>query len=526
MKKGLVSLLFFILAAVPCLRAQTDSLLREGDRLHQQYRFEEAMDHFARASALTRNDDTLQLLRRRMDRAQNALNLTDLCADPVVIARERFSRSDFFLFYPLKNQCWRPAPNVLDTSDDGFPTYAPKGGRTVYFSAPDAAGARNLYVTRDRDTLWSAPELMGEYLLSGGNEVFPMLSEDGKTLTFSSDGLHGMGGYDLYTATWDESTGTWNEPVNMGFPYSSPGDDFLLVDSPDGRYSLFASNRDCSRDSVYIYVVEKQLVPARTPMRDPVALARIAALIPLNDPSRQDHGSAVSEGAPGNDDTRLYQQKMAEARALRDTIYAYERRVDTLRSRMTRSDGMDRTALSSAIASREAALAPLRTRLEETNKAVRAIEQSFLQRGVVTETDRADREVVGARSSYTFSKHSFGAKLKMKVAAPPKSATPGFRVSPMGRFAQNTTLPEGVVYQIQLFTSPRHATLDEIKGLDPVYERLTSALRYTYSVGLFHTFNEALLQLNSVRALGFPDAEIVAFLDGKPIAVPLARRVE
>ena len=55
---------------------------------------------------------------------------------------------------------------------------------------------------------------------------------------------------------------------------------------------------------------------------------------------------------------------------------------------------------------------------------------------------------------------------------------------------------------------------------------LTNALRYTYSVGVFRSFNEALLQLNPVRSLGFPDAEIVAYLDGKPVSVSLARRSE
>ena len=89
------------------LRAQTDSLLREGDRLHRSYRFEEALDHYARASASTVDADTIRLLRDRIDRSQNALNMTDFCADPVVVARERFSRQDFFLFYPLKNKSWR-----------------------------------------------------------------------------------------------------------------------------------------------------------------------------------------------------------------------------------------------------------------------------------------------------------------------------------------------------------------------------------------------------------------------------------
>ena len=78
----------------------------------------------------------------------------------------------------------------------------------------------------------------------------------------------------------------------------------------------------------------------------------------------------------------------------------------------------------------------------------------------------------------------------------------------------------------RLFTSPRHATLDEIRGLSPVYERLTSSLRYTYAVGQFRTFSEALGHLNEVRILGFPDARIVAYFDGKPVPVSDARRVQ
>ena len=513
-----------IFSAASGLRAQTDSLLREGDRLHGQYRFEEAMELYTRAAARTTHADTIRILRDRMDRSQNALNMTDFCADPVVVARERFSRADFFLFYPLKNQTWRLPPHSLDPSEDGIPTYAPRGGQSLCFSAPDATGARNLYISKSEDGVWSVPKLLDEHLLSPGNEVFPMLSEDGKTLTFASDGFHGMGGYDLYTSTWNEETGSWGEPVNMGFPYSSPGDDFLLVDSPDGRYTLFASNRDCAKDSVYIYVVEKQPIIRRVPMRDPVALARTASLLPLDDPGRINHGFGAEE-VPGNDDTRQYKRMTAESRLLRDSIYVHERKLDSLRVRLS-AGTEDRTALTSAIAERETALSPLRQRLEEVSRNIRSIEQTFLQRGVVTDTDRADREVVGARRSYTFSKNAPGAKLKLKVAPAPPAAPASFQVGPVGRFAQETTLPAGVVYQILLFTSPRHATLDEIKGLDPVYERLTSSLRYTYSVGVFRTFNEALLQLNPVRALGFPDAEITAFLDGKPVAVSLARRAE
>ena len=125
--------MLLLLLVASGLRAQTDSLLTEGDRLHRQYRFEEAMEAYARAAGTTTSGDTLRLLREKAGNSQNALNMTDFCADPVVVARERFSRKDFFLYYPLKNQGWRTGPNALDLSVSDFPLYAPKGERTVYF---------------------------------------------------------------------------------------------------------------------------------------------------------------------------------------------------------------------------------------------------------------------------------------------------------------------------------------------------------------------------------------------------------
>nr|MCR5408989.1 hypothetical protein [Bacteroidales bacterium] len=84
---------------------------------------------------------------------------------------------------------------------------------------------------------------------------------------------------------------------------------------------------------------------------------------------------------------------------------------------------------------------------------------------------------------------------------------------------QDNTLPPGDVFQILLFDSPVHATLEDIKGLSPVYERLGANLRYTYLVGLFPSYDAALEELNSIRKMGFPDAHIVAWRDGKAMPI-------
>lgn len=509
------------LAAQP--RSAATALMEAGDSLHRTYHFEEALARYLSIPGASLTPQQQKDLDRRITQSQNALNMTDFCAMPHVVARQRFSRKDFFLFYPAKSQSWHPTPNVLD-SLGGYPVFFPKGETTIYYSAPDRGGSRSIFVTEDLDSLWRAPQLLGESLVSPGSDIFPMLSPDGQTLYFASDGLYGMGGFDLYASAWDDDTHSWGDPVNLGFPFSSPADDFLMMVTDDGEYTLFASNRDCSADSVYVYVLDYEPEPQRKAIHHPGDLARLASLREVKDLTRIDNESVMTDNAPDNANTRLYKRKMDEARTLRDSVYQHEKGLDELRSRLARASEQETAALTARIREREAALQPLRRLLEETNLEIRLIEQSFLRSGVVSASENDDRELVGADRSYTFAKRAWGGKLRMKVATPRPNRS--FRRMPVGRFAQDNTLPAGLVYQIQLFTSSRHATLEEIAGLSPVYERLSANLRYTYSVGVFPTYREALAELNTVRLLGFPDARIIAFRDGRPIPIRTARAQE
>ena len=467
------------------------------DSLHRAYCFQEALNQYLAVPGAFLSDRARALLDRKTAASQHALNMTEFCAQPHVVARKRFSRKDFHLYYPLKPQAWRDTPNPLD-SLGGFPLYFPADTDVVYYSAPDRAGTRSLFLTEDLDSAWRAPRLAGEALLSTGSEVFPMLSPDGNTLYFASDGLSGMGGYDLFASAWDPETASWSDPVNLGFPFNSPADDFLLVDTADGDYTLFASNRDCSPDSVCVYVLEYEKIRARKAVHSPEELRKLAALKPVEDPARIDNELNRTENVPSNDNTRLYMEKMQESRALMDSI--------TVHSRIPG----------------DPALADFRRALAAVSAELRRVEQSFLETGIVSNAE--DQEVVGADLGYAFTRNHPGPRLEIRLLREPRR--PSFRVAPVGRFAQDHTLPPGLVYQIEVFTSPVHATVEDLRGLSPVYERLNANLRYTYSVGLFSTYNQALLELNTVRCLGFPEARIAAFRDGRAIPVRTAREEE
>lgn len=126
------------------------------------------------------------------------MSMTGFVYRPTVVAKHLFSLEDFFLYYPLKDRSWRGTPNQLDTVSGLFAKaiYAPADDEIIYYSAEDTDGIRNIYRTIHRDTVWTVPALINEHLTSASDEIYPMLSSDGKSLYFASKGLYGVGGYD------------------------------------------------------------------------------------------------------------------------------------------------------------------------------------------------------------------------------------------------------------------------------------------------------------------------------------------
>ena len=523
-----------------------EELVAKADSLRKEYRFQEALQlyrsvagsilgHQEDSTALSPEDSLLlEKIQSRRIMAENGLSMKQYVSEPVVVARHVFSAEDFYLFYPMPDRSWRPVPNPLDSIPGHRfvnATYVPEGSTDIYFSAEDGTGVRNLYHTHLEDSLWTVPVLLDEGLTSSEDEIFPVVSPDGKTIYFSSAGLYGVGGYDLYKSEWDSSTGTWGIPENLGFPYSSPYDDFLYFNTPDGKYTIFASNRDCPQDSVTIYVLEYDIMPVRRYVEDPEQLGRIASLVPVDDPSRMDTGSATHGSIRENEDMGRYMAKMNEVRSLRDSVAIYTQALEEKRQLLSQSaDRQEQERLYSEIISGETRLPVLQDSLAKATGRLQQIEMEFLFNGVVIDPDKvleqADREVVGAATNYAFSKHSPGDSLVLRIKKPEVRFDYSFMVLPEGRFALDNTIPDGIVYQIQMFLLSKPATVSQLKGLSPVFTEETATGKYIYRVGLFRKYNDVLSNLNTVKKLGFKTAFIVAFKDGKQYPVQKARALE
>jgi peptidoglycan-associated lipoprotein len=115
-------------------------------------------------------------------------------------------------------------------------------GKTLYFVSDMAGGSggKDIWVATRSGNEWSKPTNLGPDINTSGNELFPFVRDDG-TLYFSSDGLIGMGGLDIFKAV-AQPDNSW-VVQNMKSPINSSADDFGIIFENGNERGIFSSTR-------------------------------------------------------------------------------------------------------------------------------------------------------------------------------------------------------------------------------------------------------------------------------------------
>ena len=131
-------------------------------------------------------------------------------------------------------------------------------GKTMLFSSErdGGYGQLDIYMVKKLPSgEWSVPANLGNDINSSFNEDFPTLSGDGKTMYFSSDGHPGMGGYDLFFSTWDDDNSVWTKPQNLGYPINTPFDNKNISYTQDGDVAYATRVEAGSNTQLDIYEI-------------------------------------------------------------------------------------------------------------------------------------------------------------------------------------------------------------------------------------------------------------------------------
>lgn len=131
----------------------------------------------------------------------------------------------------IKGKTGWSAPHAVPFASDAndFDPFFSRDGRSLLFfsNRPGGQGQDDLWQVSfdERTGLYGAPINLGSKVNTSGKEWAPGLSADGSRLLFSSDGHGGAGKQDLFVAK-READGSWGDPVNLGAGVNGPEDDF------------------------------------------------------------------------------------------------------------------------------------------------------------------------------------------------------------------------------------------------------------------------------------------------------------
>lgn len=138
-------------------------------------------------------------------------------------------------------------PSAIKITADTLSSYAHPAvspdGQWLYFTSdmPGGYGGTDIWRASFSGGKVGFIENLGPDINSDGNEAFPAFRPTGE-LYYSSDGLGGMGGLDLYRATQDSVTHSWTV-TPLPAPMNSHGDDFGITFDGLHNRGFFSSNR-------------------------------------------------------------------------------------------------------------------------------------------------------------------------------------------------------------------------------------------------------------------------------------------
>ena len=233
-----------------------------------------------------------EALRERIERGRNMMERVEQLT---VIDSIAVGRDDFFRIYRLSKAAGRlvgaEALYAGSGAVEGLPAYVTENGHMAIWSAPDDNENYTLrQTTRLDDGSWDDARSLGDALGEGGDAAYPFLMSDGVTLYFANDGENSLGGYDIFMTR--NNGEEYLQPQNIGMPYNSPYDDYMLAIDEESGTGWWATDRNRLGDSLTVY----RFIPAEMRVNYPSDTTGLASLAMIRDfRSTQQPGADYSE---------------------------------------------------------------------------------------------------------------------------------------------------------------------------------------------------------------------------------------
>ena len=249
----------------------------------EQYKFDKASEMFAEYQSKL-EEDKKQLsakAKEELSYIKLAKSMLDHVEKIVILDSILVDKENFFEYYRLSTESGKliPAEALPIKTDRGTVGFINQSESRMLWSMPDENGSiRICESARLTDGSWDTPHFIDNDIRDGGDLNYPYLMQDGATLYYASNGEGTLGGYDIYFTRKDSETGEFLRPQNMGMPYNSSADDYMLVLDDVTGFGWWATDRHNIEDKVTIYVFKRNDIRKnyRTDEENLVSFAKVS----------------------------------------------------------------------------------------------------------------------------------------------------------------------------------------------------------------------------------------------------------
>ena len=230
-----------------------------GELYTHEYEFEKAVKAYdSYLKLLKEENEIIPIVEHKIAQCELAERFLSRVEDIAIIDSVVVDKKDFLDFYTFSSDLGdliheQIAFDSLQIRTEDKIKYTTQRNDRVYFS-DSIHGKMNLFTSYRLLNKWSNPSaLPANVNLKNANNNYPFLLLDGVTLYFGSDNENSIGGYDIFITKYVPASDTYLTPENIGMPFNSPYNDYMMVVDEVNKVGWFATDRYQPDNKVVIY---------------------------------------------------------------------------------------------------------------------------------------------------------------------------------------------------------------------------------------------------------------------------------
>lgn len=229
-----------------------------GDMYKRDFRYDEAVESYENFIDGCNDEELVAFYEERCEHVKRLQRMMKMTERVCVIDSFVVDKSNFLSVYRTGRDIGKlAAATDFFNNDDACGTVAvTERGTDMYFSRTvesEDGELLKLFHSSNVNNKWSEAKMLSG-IETAGNDCFPFMSVDGSTFYFASDGEGSIGGYDIFVTRYDSEDGVFLKPENVGMPFNSEANDYMLVVNDIVNLGWFATDRRMEDGKVCVYV--------------------------------------------------------------------------------------------------------------------------------------------------------------------------------------------------------------------------------------------------------------------------------